>query len=72
VLGRDGTPVWDIQTESPAAGHVFAKTGTFAVMNRPNWRMLVTGKGLAGHLTTPRANDACSDHVTTSRVDGSR
>jgi len=51
VLGRDGT-LWNIQTESPAAGHVFAKTGTFAVDDPLNRRMLVTGKGLAGYLTT--------------------
>ena len=51
VLGRDGT-LWDIQTESPAAGHVFAKTGTFAVNDPLNRRLLVTGKGLAGYMTT--------------------
>lgn len=51
VLGRDGT-LWDIQTESPAAGHVFAKTGTFAVDDPLNRRLLMTAKGLAGYLTT--------------------
>jgi PBP4 family serine-type D-alanyl-D-alanine carboxypeptidase len=51
VLGRDGT-LWDIQPESPAAGHVFAKTGTFAVDDPLNRRLLVTGKGLAGYMTT--------------------
>jgi D-alanyl-D-alanine carboxypeptidase/D-alanyl-D-alanine-endopeptidase (penicillin-binding protein 4) len=51
VLGRDGT-LWDIQTESRAAGHVFAKTGTFAVNDPLNRRLLVTGKGLAGYMTT--------------------
>jgi D-alanyl-D-alanine carboxypeptidase/D-alanyl-D-alanine-endopeptidase (penicillin-binding protein 4) len=51
VLGRDGT-LWDIQTESPAAGHVFAKTGTFVVNDPLNRRLLVTGKGLAGYMTT--------------------
>ena len=51
VLGRDGT-LWDIQQQSPAAGHVFAKTGTFAVSDPLNRRMLVTGKGLAGYMTT--------------------
>ena len=53
VLGRDGT-LWDIQPESPAAGHVFAKTGTFAVNDPLNRRLLVTGKGLAGYMTTAR------------------
>jgi D-alanyl-D-alanine carboxypeptidase/D-alanyl-D-alanine-endopeptidase (penicillin-binding protein 4) len=51
VLGRDGT-LWDIQSDSPAAGHVFAKTGTFAVDDPLNRRLLVTGKGLAGYMTT--------------------
>ena len=51
ILGRDGTLV-DIQPESPAAGHVLAKTGTFAVGDPLNRRMLVTAKGLAGYMTT--------------------
>ncbi|HUQ82763.1 MAG TPA: D-alanyl-D-alanine carboxypeptidase/D-alanyl-D-alanine-endopeptidase [Gemmatimonadaceae bacterium] len=51
VLGRDGT-LFDIQRESPAAGHVFAKTGTFSVGDPLNRRVLVTGKGLAGYMTT--------------------
>lgn len=51
VLGRDGT-LWNIQPSSPAAGHVFAKTGTFAVDDPLNRRLFVTGKGLAGYLTT--------------------
>jgi D-alanyl-D-alanine carboxypeptidase len=53
VLGRDGT-LWDIQSDSPAAGHVFAKTGTFAVNDPLNRRSLVTAKGLAGYMTTAR------------------
>ena len=51
VLGRDGTLV-DIQTDSPAAGQVHAKTGTYGVNDPLNRRVLVTGKGLAGYLTT--------------------
>ena len=51
VLGRDGT-LWNIQPQSPAAGHVFAKTGTFAVDDPLNRRLLVTAKGLAGYMTT--------------------
>jgi PBP4 family serine-type D-alanyl-D-alanine carboxypeptidase len=51
VLGRDGT-LWNIQPSSPAAGHVFAKTGTFGVSDPLNRRLLVTGKGLAGYITT--------------------
>ena len=38
VLGTDGT-LWNIQTSSPAAGHVFAKTGTFAVDDPLNRRL---------------------------------
>jgi D-alanyl-D-alanine carboxypeptidase/D-alanyl-D-alanine-endopeptidase (penicillin-binding protein 4) len=52
ILGRDGT-LWNIQTDSPAAGHVFAKTGTLADYDALNRRMLVTAKGLGGYLTTP-------------------
>jgi len=51
VLGRDGT-LWNVQTASPAAGHLSAKTGTFAVDDPLNRRLFVTGKGLAGYLTT--------------------
>jgi len=51
VLGRDGT-LWNIQLDSPAAGHVHAKTGTFTAYNALNKNLIVTGKGLAGYLTT--------------------
>ena len=51
VLGRDGT-LWNIQPASPAAGHVFAKTGTIATYDPLNRRLLITGKGLAGYITT--------------------
>jgi len=51
VLGRDGTLV-DIQTESPAAGHVQAKTGTYGIYDPLHRRLFVTGKGLAGYMTT--------------------
>lgn len=51
VLGRDGT-LYDIQRDSPAAGHVAAKTGTYAVDDPLNRLLLVTGKGLAGYATT--------------------
>jgi PBP4 family serine-type D-alanyl-D-alanine carboxypeptidase len=52
ILGRDGTLV-DIQRDSSAAGHVFAKTGTYDVDDLLNRDDMVTGKGLAGYLTTP-------------------
>ena len=51
VLGRDGT-LFDIQPQSPAAGNVHAKTGTFSNYDPLNRRLLVTGKGLAGYMTT--------------------
>jgi D-alanyl-D-alanine carboxypeptidase/D-alanyl-D-alanine-endopeptidase (penicillin-binding protein 4) len=53
VLGHDGT-LWNIQTQSVAAGHVFAKTGTYFAYDALNHNDMVTGKGLAGYLTTPR------------------
>jgi D-alanyl-D-alanine carboxypeptidase len=51
ILGRDGT-LAKIQNYSPAAGHVFAKTGTFVNPDALNRALLVTGKGLAGYITT--------------------
>ena len=51
ILGRDGT-LWDVQVNSPAASHVQAKTGTYAVYDALNKNTLVTGKGLAGYLQT--------------------
>jgi D-alanyl-D-alanine carboxypeptidase/D-alanyl-D-alanine-endopeptidase (penicillin-binding protein 4) len=51
ILGRDGT-LAKIQTQSPAAGHVFAKTGTFVNNDALNRSFLVAGKGLAGYITT--------------------
>jgi PBP4 family serine-type D-alanyl-D-alanine carboxypeptidase len=53
VLGEDGTLV-DIQKDSPAAGHVFAKTGTFRIFDQLNRDQLVTGKGIAGYITRPK------------------
>lgn len=51
ILGKDGT-LWNIQTTSPAAGHVFAKTGTYGAFDMLNRDLMVTGKGLAGYTTT--------------------
>jgi D-alanyl-D-alanine carboxypeptidase/D-alanyl-D-alanine-endopeptidase (penicillin-binding protein 4) len=51
ILGRDGT-LWNIQPNTPAAGRVFAKTGTFSVFDPLNRRVIITGKGLAGYMTT--------------------
>src|ERR1700722_16576129 len=51
ILGRDGT-LWDIQVNSPAAGHVFAKTGTYVSYDALNKKLMLNGKGLAGYMTT--------------------
>lgn len=51
ILGKDGT-LFNIQVKAPAAGHVFAKTGTFGEEDRLNKGVMVDGKGLAGYMTT--------------------
>ena len=52
ILGKDGT-LFKTQRESPAAGHVFAKTGTFGTEDLLNMQLMLEGKGLAGYTTTP-------------------
>jgi len=49
ILGKDGT-LADIQTQSPAAGHVFAKTGTLRGRDRLNGKPWLRGKGLTGYV----------------------
>lgn len=51
ILGKDGT-LAKIQTDSPAAGHVHAKTGTYLVGDSLNKNLMVTGKGLSGYMET--------------------
>lgn len=51
TLGRDGT-LAQIQVNSPGAGKVFAKTGTFGSYDPLNRRQLIHGKGLAGYFTS--------------------
>jgi len=51
ILGKDGT-LAKIQKESPGAGHVFAKTGTFTAEDKLNSRLMLNGKGLAGYVQT--------------------
>lgn len=51
ILGKDGT-LAEIQVTSPAAGHVFAKTGTFNSRDRLNERQMLNTKGLAGYVIT--------------------
>jgi D-alanyl-D-alanine carboxypeptidase/D-alanyl-D-alanine-endopeptidase (penicillin-binding protein 4) len=51
VLGVDGT-LFDIQVKSPAAGKVFAKTGTLGGENALRELLTLSAKGLAGYTTT--------------------
>ena len=51
VLGKDGT-LAKIQVDSPAAGHVFAKTGTYDSADPLNGRIMLNGKGLVGYVYT--------------------
>jgi PBP4 family serine-type D-alanyl-D-alanine carboxypeptidase len=51
VLGKDGT-LATIQKDSPGAGHVFAKTGTFGSEDQLNGKGMLNAKGLAGYVNT--------------------
>ncbi len=51
VLGKDGT-LAEIQQDSPAAGHVFAKTGTYGSEDKLGGKAMLNGKGLAGYVLT--------------------
>ena len=51
ILGKDGT-LAKIQANSPGAGHVFAKTGTFGSEDKLGGKMMLNGKGLAGYILT--------------------
>jgi PBP4 family serine-type D-alanyl-D-alanine carboxypeptidase len=51
IMGVDGT-LFNIQNDSPAAGKVFAKTGTFGAPDELNAGEIITAKGLAGYMTT--------------------
>ena len=51
VLGKDGT-LAKIQVNSPGAGHVFAKTGTFGSEDKLNNKLMLNGKGLVGYVMT--------------------
>ncbi|MFO0951288.1 MAG: D-alanyl-D-alanine carboxypeptidase/D-alanyl-D-alanine-endopeptidase [Isosphaeraceae bacterium] len=52
VLGRDGTLARSVAPDSPARGHVMAKTGTYWVENGLNGEAVLTSKALAGYLET--------------------
>jgi D-alanyl-D-alanine carboxypeptidase/D-alanyl-D-alanine-endopeptidase (penicillin-binding protein 4) len=51
ILGKDGT-LFQIQVASPAAGHVFAKTGTYGRGDSLHHGVMVDSKALAGYMTT--------------------
>jgi PBP4 family serine-type D-alanyl-D-alanine carboxypeptidase len=51
ILGKDGT-LFQIQVNSPAAGHVFAKTGTYGRSDLLHQGVMVDSKALAGYMTT--------------------
>lgn len=51
ILGKDGT-LFQIQVNSPAAGHVFAKTGTYGRADLLHKGVMVDSKALAGYMTT--------------------
>ena len=55
VLGRDGT-LAEVMSDSAAAGHVRAKTGSYVVANNLGGGVMLLGKGLAGYI------DAANGH----------
>jgi PBP4 family serine-type D-alanyl-D-alanine carboxypeptidase len=70
VMGRDGT-LLEIQKDSPAAGHVFAKTGTYGSVDLLNHDLFITGKGLAGYIVTAKGETlAFSAYVNLVPVSG--
>jgi D-alanyl-D-alanine carboxypeptidase/D-alanyl-D-alanine-endopeptidase (penicillin-binding protein 4) len=52
VLGRDGTLTSAVESDSPAKGHVRAKTGTYYVESALNDHTILTSKALAGYMET--------------------
>ena len=57
ILGRDGTLAGAVAPESPARGHVRAKTGTYYVTNSLTGRPILTSKALAGYMETATGRD---------------
>jgi D-alanyl-D-alanine carboxypeptidase/D-alanyl-D-alanine-endopeptidase (penicillin-binding protein 4) len=51
IMGRDGT-LSEVLKNSPAAGHVHAKTGTYVYYNELNRTPLLLSKGLVGYVET--------------------
>jgi D-alanyl-D-alanine carboxypeptidase/D-alanyl-D-alanine-endopeptidase (penicillin-binding protein 4) len=54
VLGVDGTLVDVVAKDSPVRGKVRAKTGTLAIFDTQNERLLLRSKALAGELQTAK------------------
>lgn len=52
VLGRDGTLAQTVSADSPARGHVNAKTGTYYLTDGLTGKTILTSKALAGYLET--------------------
>lgn len=52
VLGRDGTLADAVSQNSPARGHVRAKTGTYFVQDGLSGKIVLTSKSLAGYMET--------------------
>lgn len=52
VLGVDGTLADAVGEDSPARGHVSAKTGTYVLIDTLNGRPFLKSKALAGVMTT--------------------
>lgn len=52
VLGKDGTLAKAVGPDSPARGHVRAKTGTYWVENGLDGKAVLTSKALAGFMET--------------------
>ncbi|HWQ20050.1 MAG TPA: D-alanyl-D-alanine carboxypeptidase/D-alanyl-D-alanine-endopeptidase [Methanotrichaceae archaeon] len=54
ILGVDGSLATSVAPDSPASGHVQAKTGTTATYDAVNSRLLLSAKAMAGYMTTSR------------------
>jgi D-alanyl-D-alanine carboxypeptidase/D-alanyl-D-alanine-endopeptidase (penicillin-binding protein 4) len=52
IVGRDGTAAEHIAADSPARGHIRAKTGTYWVDNGLHDGTVLTSKALAGYMET--------------------
>jgi len=52
VLGRDGTLAKAVASDSPARGHVRAKTGTYTLGNELLGKTVLAAKALAGYMET--------------------